>query len=183
MSTINKILLISEDYIKNNSTVYNNVDPKLLRNHIFESQSVDYKYILPEDLYNDIFTQFEAYRIYRKEGGTNPITDEVDARILNLVDKSQPFLLYSTLHNSALSLQSKITNKGIVNQTSAESNTVSESFFWKQRSEWKNKSDAASNILIEWLYDNKDIYTELDEENCDNLENTFSCPLYLGDEI
>ena len=79
-----------------------------MRSHIFETQNIDYKYLLPSDLYDDIFNQFNDYKEYIASGGTSGITSMIDERILNLVDDSKPYLLYGTLYNSAFSLFARL---------------------------------------------------------------------------
>jgi hypothetical protein len=181
---MNTILLISEEYIKENSPVYQNVDPKLLRSHIFESQNINYKYLLPTDLYNDIFTQFEAYRVYVDGGGTDPITSQVDARLLSLVDESKPMLLYYTLYNAAFSLYARITNKGITEQDSEYSENLDIKLFENMRVDWKQKGESYAALLIEFMAANKSTYPEFaTADDCDSVNPAFHNPLYLGDSI
>ncbi len=181
---MNTVLLISESYIKENSTVYQNVDPKTLRSHIFETQNINLKYLLPEDLYDEIFKEFEAYRVYVDGGGTNPITDEVPARILALVDECKPMLMYYTLYNAAFSLYSRITNKGINTQDSDYSQDVDISIFQSMRKDWKTKAETYAALVIEFMADNSTTYPEFGEtECCDYNSETYKCPLYLGSSI
>jgi len=181
---MNSILLIGEDYIKNNSTIYSDVDPKIFRMAIFETQNIQFKYALPTELYDDIFEQFEAYKTYVDGGGTDPIEDKIDARILALVNEAKPMLLYYTLYNAGYSLYTRTTNKGINNETSDYSETIEITILDKMRKNWKQKAESYNQLLNEFMYDNNSTYPEYlgDDDDC-SITDVFSNPLYLGDEI
>ena len=123
---MNKILLIDENYIKTQTQIYDNVDPKILEMYIYKTQVDQFKDLLPYELYDDIFDQMGNFRDYyiANSGATtgstvvSGITDYVETRLLNLVDESKPMLAYYTLYNASYSLYNRITNKGVVNQTS-----------------------------------------------------------------
>lgn len=183
---MNKVLLISEAYIKENSQIYQNVDPKILRSHIFETQNINLKYILPDTLYDDLFTQFDAYQVYLEGGGTDPVSTHVDERLLNLVDEAKPMLLYYTLYNAAYSLYSRITNKGITEQNSEYSENLDLKIFENMRIDWKQKAESYAALLIEFLAAYPIIYPEFSDNNnedCNITSNIYHNPLYLGDEI
>jgi predicted CopG family antitoxin len=179
---MNNILLIDENYIKNNSPIYDNLDPKIIRSYIFEAQNINYKYLLPTELYDDLFNQLEEYRLYILGGGSNPIEDEVDDRLLKLKDESKSLLLYYTLYNAAYSLYSRITNKGVTTQNSDYSETIDIEILEKMRKDWKHKAESYSNLLLEFLQDNNSIYPEY-QNICSETNKPYSSPLYLGDEI
>lgn len=179
---MNDILLINENYIKENSPVYDSVDPKIIKSHIFEAQNINYKYLLPTELYNDLFNQLEIYRTYKIGGGTNPIEDEVDIRLLDLVEESKPIILYYTLYNATYSLYSRITNKGINTQTSDYSDNLDFEILERMKKDWKHKAESYSNLLLEFLDNNNSLYPEY-TKLCDSTNKPYSSPLYLGDEI
>jgi len=181
---MNTILLLSEEFIKENSVIYNDVSPKIFTSAIFESQNIQYKYLLPNDLYKDIFTQFNDYKTYVDEGGTDPIEDQIDARILDLVNESKYMLLYATLYNASYSLYTRITNKGIVSENSNYSEDIDINIIEDMRKNWKQKYQSYSDLLNEYLSENNSAYPEYSSlDSCESVSKIFSNPLYLGDEI
>ena len=181
---MNNIYLIDEDYIKSRTPVYDNLDPKRLKSHILEAQDINLKYLLPKTLYKEIFTQLKAYQVYRNDGGTDPIEDKVDERILDLIDQIKPMLVYYTLYQGAYSLFSVITNEGINTQHSTDSKGVTEEFLYKQKNIWKSKGQSYGNILIEFIIENIDDYPEYsDNDTYDDTGKKFRNAIYLGPSI
>lgn len=177
------IFLISEEAIKDHSSIFKNVDPTVIKAHILESENIDLKYILPEKLYDEIFLQFDDYLIYIKGGGTDPISSKIDARILDLVDYAQPMLIYYTLQNAAFDLWGRITNKGVNTQNSQYSDSVSMNEIKTIREDWKNKAESYAQILIDFMAKNINIYPEFTTDTVGDNGPNYSSGLYLGNEI
>jgi len=179
------VLIFSEEYVKDNSNIPDNIDSQILKMHMFESQNIDLRYFLGDELFDVIIADFVAYKEYADGGGTDPITDKIDARILDLIDICKPYLMYRTLYNGAYSLAVKFTNKGTTEQNSEYSNNADIAVVEKVRKQNKVKSDGYSNLILKYLNANSDKYPEFSNgESCENNnKRALSSVLYLGNEI
>ena len=185
MNNYMNVLVFSEEYVKDNSNIPDNIDSQVLKMHMFESQNIDLRYFLGNDLFDVIIADFITYKTYVDGGGTDPITDKIDARILNLVDTCKPYLMYRTLYNGAYSFAVKFTNKGTTEQNSDYSDNVDITTVEKIRRQNKVKSDGYSNLILKYLTENSSTYPEFNTgENCESTnKRALSSVLYLGDNI
>ena len=182
------ILIIDEAYIKENSSVYNDVEPKSLTMHIYEAQNINlYELLKDGDLYDAIFDSLTEYNEYRSGGGTDSVEDWLESEsktyIYNLILEVQPMLMYWTLYRSMIDSRSKWTNKGDNTQSSEYSDKTELSYFYDKRKTFKDNAEYYDNRVINFLKDNSDDYTDYTTDNCDVNSNTFSNALYLGDSI
>jgi len=155
------ILWISENYVKQQSSVMDSVENKFIRSHILEAQNIHIQNILGSQLYDGMITQFEDYK-NAVDAGTTGVTvaTYVDAKYLTLVDDYiQPCLLYYTLYESMYDLMMKYTNKGVVVQTSDYSDTVDLDLFRNRRKDFQNKAEYYAERLTKYLLDNTTTYT------------------------
>ena len=184
-----KILLIDEDYVKEQSIIMQNVEDKFFRPSIIKAQNVNLQSVICEDLYEEIINQFDNYYDATLTGYTGSITGYVETRILTLVDDYiQPLVLSYTLYHSSYAFYQKYTNKGVVNQTSDSSSTSDIIMMDKQRKLWEQDGIFYTTQLLKYLNDNKDTYPEyVDCDTCDddnsNNGRTNSVGLYLGPKI
>jgi len=181
MNNLN-IQLISENYVKERSTVMDNVENIFIRNNILLSQDIYLQDIIGSKLYDDIISQFEDYKT-AYDAGTAGIaySDYVDANYLTLVDNYiQPCLLYYTLYESSDDLYMKFTNKGIVTQTSDYSNTIGDEMFYKRKAGFLNKAEFYAKRLTNYLIDNHTTYTKYYESISDYSDNYPNEQSYLS---
>lgn len=189
MANNKNILLISENYVKQRSTIMENVENTFIKTNIFLAQDIHIQQILGSNLYDDIIVQFEDYKdVY--DAGVTGITaaDYVSAPYLTLIDEYlQVTLLYYTLYESMFDLYSKITNKSIVTQSSDNSDVVSEEFLHKRKDDFLNKAEFYAQRMTNFLIDNQTTYPkylEVDGEVSDitpNQDNYLSNGWYLKD--
>ena len=178
------IYLINEEEIKERTPIYDSLDPKRLKSHILEAQDIDLRYILPKTLYDEVFNQLTDYQTYKNGGGTDPIEDHVEPRILNLINEVKTMLIYATLYQGSYSLFTVISNEGLHTQHSTMTNVVSEDFVEKQTQKWKQKKQEYSNILINYIIDNIDVYPEYKNESCTSESKpVYRNAVYLGKNI
>ena len=176
-----EILLVSEEYIKNYSSLMQNVDSQIIKMHMFESQNIDLQYIIGTTLYSEIINQYYDFKIYLDNGGDpQDIDNYVEPRIQKLVKECKPYLMYRTLYNSGYSLATKLSNKGIEEQSSDYSTNAPIELIERMRAEWKNKSEDYVVQLIKFI--SSDIYPEFTVE-CETTAPGYSSPLYLGKEL
>jgi len=173
-----EILLISEKYIKNYSKLMKNVDSQIIKMHMFEAQNIDLRYVTGTELYNKIINQYYNFKEF-VDGGGDPanIDDYVEPRIQTLVKESKPYLMYRTLYNAGYSLATKLTNKGIEEQSSDHSSNAELKLIENMRSELKNKSEDYVAQLKEFIGNGE--YPEFKRKD----KKGYSSPLYLGGAI
>ena len=179
---VNDIILISEDYIKNNSGLMQNVDNQFIVAHINEAQNIDYRTLIGKTLYNRVITEFTAWKAYQdaNPSGSDPITDYVSQVIIDLVDESQPYLMYRVLSNSNYSLAAKMTNKGTVEQSSDYSNTADKTLVNNMEVKYASRASSFGVQLLEFINDNAADYPEYSTD-CTSV-GVDTQYLYLGDE-
>lgn len=177
-----KIFLISEQYIKKNSAIMNNVDDKFIQSHIKESQDIHIQNIIGSPLYSNIINEFTAYA--NRTGGT--ITDYVSTINITLVDDYiTPCLLYYTQYESMIDLSVKMTNKGLVQQYTDNSQVIDITMFNIKRADVKNKAEYFAERLMKFLIQNMNTYTLYRDwtatvDTITPSRNSYSCGMYLG---
>lgn len=171
------VLLISEDFIKTNSTLNDNAFGKTLRPAIIEAQDIGLQMIVGECLYKKILDLVR----------TNDIQEEENVMYKDLLDYYvQPFLLYAVLSNTVLTLNAKIGNIGtvvtkdeyVVNLTQGEMDLL--------KTEFTNKADFYTKRMQQFLLNNKSAFPEIEQCECGcysvkpNLKSSSSCNVWLG---
>lgn len=145
-----KILFIDVNYIKERSSVMENVEEKFIANHILEAQEIHIQEILGSNLYYSLLNDFN----------TDTNTFSLPKYKTLVEEYIQPCLLYYTLYESLDDLYAKVTNKSILIQNSENSTPISEAYLTKRKADFLNKAEYFSTRLTNYLIDNKNIYTE-----------------------
>lgn len=145
---MSNVLFISEQYLKDSSYIDENVDAKLLRNNILETQDIRVLPIIGTALYEELKTQIAAGT---KTSLNNTLLD----------DYLKPALKYWVLHDSALILTFKVMNKSIVKRTSENSETIQTTDLDRLMDFFKTRAEIYSEKTTKYL-----------------LANTTSYPLY-----
>jgi hypothetical protein len=147
MNNLNK-LFIGERYIKDRLPIMENVEMTFIRSNIFIAQDVDIQQILSTELYNDMIDDFNI---------TGRCFNQEKYNTLNR-EYIQPCLMWFTFYRSFNDLYSKITNKGILIQSSDNSEPISEEFLSLRKKEVLNNANFYSERLINYLNNNLTIY-------------------------
>ena len=127
-----KTFLISEDYIKSESTIDNNVSGKYIQQAIKLAQDIALQEIIGTKLYNYIQDNI----------------DTLESPYIELVEEYiQPYLLYKVLSEIIIPITYKISNFGLVN-TNDENESVSE-----QVDKLKTYYDNKANVYKKRLQD------------------------------
>lgn len=168
-----KILLISEDYIKTNSGLNDNVWGNYLTPAIREAQDIKLQQILGTSLYEAILEQVKNGAI--KNDHFKPYKTLLD-------DYIQPYLMYQTISDLVPIIGVKLTNIGVVvsndehltNLTQGERELVQT--YYGQRAEFYGKR------LQNFLIDNRADYKELAicEDIKPTLDSVAETGLWLG---
>lgn len=138
---MNNTALISETYIKNNSPVTQNVDPKDLFPHVISSQQMYLRVFLGAEFMEDLQVKFANQTL-------NP--DEIDL-VQNYV---QPYLLYKTLQLALPFMQYNLRNKGLMVNTDDSAGAAGFPEFKYMLNEVKGRSDTNEILLRKFLETN-----------------------------
>ncbi len=140
-------IFISEQWLKDNTVVDENVDPKLIRPGIFEAQEIEIHPILGTKLYDKIKADVE--------GGT------LAGDYLTLVNRwIAPTLKYYTLVELTPEMLVKYMNKAVVKKNSDNSTPIDTSEMSWQMKRWKDKAQWYAQRLIGYLCENSEKFPE-----------------------
>lgn len=168
-----QVIFVGETYIKDSTFIDENVDVKLLRNVIWDSQEINIRGILGTALYNELKTQ---------------ITSQTKTALNNtlLEDYIAPALKYWVLHDGALIFTYKIMNKNIVRRTSENTESVQATELHEIMDWFKNRAQYYSERITKYLLENESSYP-LYSDAGDGVDtehpryNNYTQGLFLGD--
>lgn len=183
---MNNIHLISVGFIKKYSPLMDNVDDDIVKIHITESQDIDMRFLIGDSLYTIIMDQYQDYADAGGTSAPNPKNTYIEQRLLDLRDKLKPYLLYRTLYNSCYSLATKLTNKGVTEQSSDYSQNADLKMIENIKAEWKTKSEDYMKIVLDFIIENSSDYPEYTTYSCDGEASPSPYDnggLYLGEEL
>lgn len=141
-----KTFLISEDYIKSESTLDNNVSGKYIQQAIKLAQDIALQEVIGTNLYNYIQNNFESL---------TGLYEEL------LEQYIQPFLLYKVLSEIVIPITYKIGNFGLVT-TNDENQSVSDQVD-KIKTYYDNKANTYKKRLQDYIVYNRNSFPELKE--------------------
>lgn len=168
------VLLISEDYVKSNSFIDDNIYPKSLLPSIKESQDIDLQQIIGTELLNTLCDMIEDETIL------------YDSHYKTLLDEYiQPFLLYATISNLIPILATKIVNLGVVVNNDEHVTNISKNERDYLIEQFEHKRDFYANLLKNYLCKNSSLFPELSQCNCNGIapnlsDKTEICGIYLN---
>lgn len=166
-----EVLLTSESFVKSVTSISENVYGRYLLPSIREAQETSLRSVLGDALTN---------RLKQVAGSKN----EADKKYLDLIEKLQYFLAYSSIVELIPKVQFKIANAGVVKTTDENIQTATFSEVEKMIFFYQSKADSECHKLQQWLLNNYSDYPELSENDCRsikaNLTSAASCGLWLG---
>jgi hypothetical protein len=170
-----KILLISEDYIKTNSNLNDNVWGEYLLPAIREAQDMGLQEIIGECLYKQILYLVD----------TAEIADDENAAYKYLLDEYiQPYLMYQVLCDLVPIIGTKQVNLGTVISNDEHVVNLSESERNRVKNYYQIRADFYCRRMQEYVLNNRDAYPELRPCDCDkmqaNLKSAATTGLFLG---
>lgn len=139
------IQLITENYIKENSPVTDNVDPKELGPHVQSAQIMYLRPILGLPFYNSILEKFNDQTLN---------ADEIEL----VQGYIQPFLLYKSLQLALPFFQWNFRNKGLIQNLDDNGQPAGFGEFKFVLNEVKGRSDVNERLLKNYLVDNGDLF-------------------------
>lgn len=141
---MSKAVFISEDYIKQNTNINDNVDVKLLKMAIIEAQELHLLEAIGTALYNDLNTKIIA------DPDLSGYPNELALMRLYV----RPMLKYWVLYEATPVLLFKLTNKANSTSTSDNSNPIQYEDMKYSQNQYKAKAQVYTERLIKYLQAN-----------------------------
>ena len=167
-----RALFISEEFLKENSPVDDNVDMKKILPVIWQSQMQHIQNLLGTQLYNDLLSEI--------------IADTITANNLILIDDYiADCLMYWVMYELQIPLLFNFRNKSTATNNSDYSNPISTKELSRVENRMKDKAEFFSVRLTRYLCANTDIYPlYLSVVNSDDVipeDGKPTVSVYLGD--
>ena len=169
-----KVLLCSEDYIKTNSALNDNIFGKFLAPAIRESQDINLQMYLGECLYRTILGMVA-------DGSITTSANESYKVLLD--DYIQPFLLYQVQANIIPPINVKLGNIGSVVTNDEHIATLSQGNIDLVQSDFQHKADFYAQRMLNFILNHSSEFN-LDECACRSLKahlnSSASTGLWIG---
>lgn len=169
-----EFLLTSEKFVKEVSSISDNVAGKYIQPSIREAQEVWLKSIIGSNLLNYI----------KALGLAKTLDDPANVAYKELVDRAQYFLAYTAIVELTNKVSYKIGNFGVTKTTDENLQVASQDEIAKMQYYYQSKADFCAIELQQWILDNRTLFPELDDCTCrkihSNLHSAASCGLWLG---
>ena len=171
---MNKILLVSEDFVKTNSALNDNLWGKFLLPAIREAQDINLQTYLGECLYKRILGMV----------ADNSITASTNESYKALLDDYvQPYLLYQVQANIIPTINAKLGNIGSVVSNDEHISTLSQANIDLVQSDFQHKADFYAQRMLNFILNHSSEFN-LDECACKelnaHLNSAASTGLWLG---
>lgn len=169
-----EFLLTSEKFVKEVSSISDNVAGKYIQPSIREAQEVWLKSIIGSNLLNYI----------KALGLAKTLDDPANVAYKELVDRAQYFLAYTAIVELTNKVSYKIGNFGVTKTTDENLQVATQDEIAKIQYYYQSKADFCALELQQWILDNRTLFPELDDCTCrkihSNLHSAASCGLWLG---
>lgn len=168
---INNVLLISEDFVKTNSNISDNMFGKFLLPAIREAQHIRLQSVIGTQLYESLLRKVTANTLTEQY---KELTD----------DYIQWFLLYQVLSDVIDVIDVKFVNMGTVRNRDEYVDNISDAERVRLKHNYEYKADWYCKQMQEYLLKNRQQFEELDDCACDtmkaNLRSAASTGVWLG---
>jgi hypothetical protein len=169
-----EILLSSEKFIKEVTSVSDNLSGKYMLPSLREAQEIGLKGILGDKLLSKIKTLIKE----------NTLETESDGVYKTLVDHCQYYLAYKTLVEVTNKVSYKIGNFGVTKTQDENLQVATQDEIGKMQYYYQSKADACCLDLQDFLLEHRADYPELTECCChkieSNLRSAATCGIFLG---
>lgn len=161
------IRFIKVEYLFKTTTIDKNVDVELLKNSIYAAQVVRIQPIIGNELYTKLYNDVE--------------NNTVSGIYVDVLEKIAIPLAYWTHYEAIPDLKWKYTNKSVVSKTGENTTTSDLDEVRYIRSTVREKAEAMTNQLVNWLEQNKGSIPEYGDKW--DKGSAFFSGLYLGSDI
>lgn len=172
---MSRVLLISENTIKENSNLNDNVWGDYLLPAIRTSQDIGLQQIIGYCLYEALCSMVE-------DGSITAVTNTAYKELLDTY--VEDYLTYQVLSDLVPIIGTKLSNVGIVVSNDEHLQNLTEAERGNIRQFYQYRADFYSRRLQEFLINNKEAFKELNECQCRqikaNLDTAASTGLWLG---
>lgn len=169
------VYLVSEDTIKSNSELNDNIFGKTLGPAIRNAQEEKLLPIIGEALYDAILSKVADASI------ASTANTQYKALLDNWI---QPFLIEEVLAEIIPILASKMGNLGVVHSKDEYVETLSSDEVERFRKYHQNRADFRCGRLQRYILDNRKLFKELDDNTCHQIKSSLhsaaSTSLWLG---
>ena len=169
-----KVLLCSEDYIKSNSALNDNIFGKFLAPAIREAQDINLQMYLGECFYKTILGMVA-------DNSITASTNEVYKALLD--DYVQPYLLYQVQANLIPTINVKLGNIGSVVSNDEHISTLSQANIELVQRDFQLKADFYAQRMLNFILNHSSEFN-LDECACKELKahlnSAASTTIWLG---
>ena len=138
------IYFITENYLKNNTPITNNVDVTDIMPYVATQARLRIKSILGAVFYEDILTKYNDQTLSADE--------------TTLVEYIQPVIAWYSAEDAVFGLSYQLKNKGVQQQFGDYSNAVSKDEIAFNMDHYHQKAETFEQDLINWLIDNKALF-------------------------
>lgn len=145
-------LLISQQYLKDQSLISDNVDFKLISPIINIVQMIDIQQLLGTNLYNKIISDVNGNTL---SGNYKTLVD----------DYVLPCMVFYIQSRIPYSLRFRFVNRGIVSKTGSDSTPISETEFNKLVDEQRNIAQSYGEIMVNYIKYNLNLFPEYSTNN------------------
>lgn len=171
----NKVLLTSEDYIKTNSHLNDNVWGDYLLPAIKTAQDIGLQSILGSCLYNSLLGMVD-------DGSITATTNTAYKTLLD--DYIQDYMMYQVITDLVPIIGVKLANIGVAISNDEHIQNLPEGERNRLATYFQYRADFYCKRLQEFLIENKEAFSELDECQCsrikENLDSAASTGIFLG---
>lgn len=136
---------MTEQYLKENTPLDDNIDSKLIRTAIREAQDIYIRDLIGSGVYNQLCEQIIASTV------------SADNETL-LKQYIQPCMKYYVLYESAQTLSFQAVNKGIVTRSSEWQQPAEITAITELMNKWKDRGEYYAQRLKDYLCENHAIY-------------------------
>jgi hypothetical protein len=172
-NTYRDVLFISEDYIKSESMLDDNVSGKYLLTAIKLAQDIELRSVIGKCLLETLQQKIFDREIDAIENGD--YKDLLDVYI-------QPFLLYQVLSEIIIPTTYKMSNFGLMRSDDEKDYSVDNGQVNLIREFYMDKANVYKKRLQNYLCNNKALFPELDDCCEVNLYSSHNCGIWLGGE-
>jgi len=167
-------LFISEQYLKDNTTIDENVDMQILLPTIWQSQEQHIQAIIGGALYKDLLSKIAP-------------TDTLSGDDLTLVDDFiAPALLWWVMYEADITMLYKYRNKNVSKKNSENATPVDFKEHRYLREYHKDKAEWWSQRLVNYLCNNSQLFPQYNNSQNEELRpksDAYESNLFLGGNI
>ena len=169
-----EFLLTSEKFVKETTSISDNVAGKYIQSSIREAQEMGLKSILGSCLLARL----------KELGLAKQLDASGNEAYKDLVDRCQYYLAYTAIVELTNKVSYKIGNFGVAKSTDDNLQVATQDEIAKMQYYYQSKADYCALEIQQWVLENRRAFPELDECTCkkiqSNLYSAASCGLWLG---